>query len=315
MNMTAITYFKKVAELMSFTKAADALYVSQQSVSLQIKHLEESYHVQLFERKPSLKLTEAGRLLLQAANDVINRENELLDQLALGKTEYHDTLTIGLPPNRSSHFASEFIPVFMEKYPNMSISIIEKTSSSLPVAVQQNEIDFALVLLSENDMLINPLLFTSIPLETEDLYLVVADSLLKKNFRSQYPACLEKFSQGVLIEDFADFPMFLRPLSSRSHRAIVEYLRQRGKKPYIRIHTTTTSALLPLCAAGYGVFFSPPRLLRYLMEGQGAMFENLRVFPILDFDDKRQLTLIYHNGKYLTNPMRDGIDIIKRSFD
>ena len=52
MNMTDIQCFIKVTELMSFTKAAEALYTSQQAVSLHIKHLENTYKVQLFERKP-----------------------------------------------------------------------------------------------------------------------------------------------------------------------------------------------------------------------------------------------------------------------
>lgn len=48
MNMTDIQCFIKVTELMSFTKAAEALYTSQQAVSLHIKHLENTYKVQLF---------------------------------------------------------------------------------------------------------------------------------------------------------------------------------------------------------------------------------------------------------------------------
>ena len=80
MNMTDIQCFIKVTELMSFTKAAEALYTSQQAVSLHIKHLENTYKVQLFERKPSLKLTTSGQALLEAARDIIERENRLINQ-------------------------------------------------------------------------------------------------------------------------------------------------------------------------------------------------------------------------------------------
>ena len=81
MNMTDIQCFIKVTELMSFTKAAEALYTSQQAVSLHIKHLENTYKVQLFERKPSLKLTTSGQALLEAARDIIERENRLINSL------------------------------------------------------------------------------------------------------------------------------------------------------------------------------------------------------------------------------------------
>ena len=55
LNMTDIACFLKVIECGSFSKASEEMYVSQQAVSLHIKHLEDTYKVQLFERKPALK--------------------------------------------------------------------------------------------------------------------------------------------------------------------------------------------------------------------------------------------------------------------
>ena len=118
MNMTDIQCFIKVTELMSFTKAAEALYTSQQAVSLHIKHLENTYKVQLFERKPSLKLTPSGQMLLEAARDIIDRENRLLNQFITMQDEFVGEITIGLPPNRSTAFVCEFTPHFSSEYPN-----------------------------------------------------------------------------------------------------------------------------------------------------------------------------------------------------
>ena len=125
MNMTDIQCFIKVTELMSFTKAAEALYTSQQAVSLHIKHLESTYKVQLFERKPSLKLTPSGQMLLEAARDIIDRENQLLNQFITMQDEFVGEITIGLPPNRSTAFVCEFTPHFSSEYPNMTIHLVE----------------------------------------------------------------------------------------------------------------------------------------------------------------------------------------------
>ena len=124
MNMTDIQCFIKVTELMSFTKAAEALYTSQQAVSLHIKHLESTYKVQLFERKPSLKLTPSGQMLLEAARDIIDRENQLLNQFITMQDEFVGEITIGLPPNRSTAFVCEFTPHFSSEYPNMTIHLV-----------------------------------------------------------------------------------------------------------------------------------------------------------------------------------------------
>lgn len=126
MNMTDIQCFIKVTELMSFTKAAEALYTSQQAVSLHIKHLENTYKVQLFERKPSLKLTTSGQALLEAARDIIERENRLINQFTTMQDDFVGEIVIGLPPNRSTAFVCEFIPHFSREYPNMTIHLVEK---------------------------------------------------------------------------------------------------------------------------------------------------------------------------------------------
>ena len=94
MNMTDIQCFIKVTELMSFTKAAEALYTSQQAVSLHIKHLENTYKVQLFERKPSLKLTTSGQALLEAARDIIERENRLINQFTTMQDDFVGEIVI-----------------------------------------------------------------------------------------------------------------------------------------------------------------------------------------------------------------------------
>ena len=112
MNMTDIEYFLKVAELMSFSKAAEALFVTQQAVSLHVKHLEETYGVRLFERHPSLRLTPAGYRLIDAARDIINRENRLVSEISNSREQFEGEISIGLPPNRSTAYVNAFFPLF-----------------------------------------------------------------------------------------------------------------------------------------------------------------------------------------------------------
>lgn len=314
MNMTAIQCFLKVVELMSFSKAADALYVSQQAVSLHIKALEDSYHIKLFERKPSLKLTESGQLLYEAALDIIERENKLLNQFTVSQKEFRGEIAIGLPPNRSMAFANGFIPLFSEQYPNMTVNLIEKTSSDLPASIKYNEIDLALPLISQNLQAIDSRLFEIMQLETEDLYLVISDDMLKQHFKDQYPDCKTTFLEGIALNDFADIPMFLHPSSSHMHETIVSYLVQNGTTPFIRVKTSLTSSLVTLCAGGYGIFFTSPLLLRYLYSEYPNYLPILNIFPVNEFRRKRKTMLIYHKKKLLTKPLQDSISIIRQIY-
>lgn len=315
MNMSDIQCFIKVVECMSFSKAADALYISQQAVSLHIKHLEESYQVQLFERRPKLKLTHSGQLLLEAARDIIDRETALLEQFNVSKDFCTGDLSIGLPPNRSTPFVNEFIPVFSKSYPNMTVKLVEKTSARLPISILQNEIDLALILVSPSTLpyseRLDPDTFNIQPLETEDLYLVISDGLLAAHFPERYPGCAAEFAKGVSLFELSKIPMFLHPDTSRLHESIYNKLLQNGTPPFIRIKTTLTSSLLSLCEQGYGIFFSNLMSLKYLYDMQRHCFDNLWIFPVLEFQNTRQTLLIHHRKKRLTRPMSDSIGMIR----
>lgn len=314
MNLTAVQCFLKVVEFMSFSKAADALYISQQAVSIHIRSLEDTYRVKLFERKPSLKLTESGQLLYEAALDIIERENKLLNQFTVSQKEFRGEISIGLPPNRSMAFANGFIPLFSARYPNMTVNLIEKTSSNLPPAIKYNEIDLALPLISQDSESIDSRLFEILQLETEDLYLVISDDMLKKYFKDQYPGCKKDFLSGVALNDFADIPMFLHPSSSHMHETIVAYLVQNGTTPFIRVKTSLTSSLVTLCAKGYGIFFTSPLLLRYLYSEYPNYLPILNIFPVNEFLRKRKTMLIYHKKKLLTKPLQDSISFIQQIY-
>ena len=187
MNMTDVEYFVKVAELMSFSKAAEALYVTQQAVSLHVKHLEDTYGVRLFERKPSLRLTPAGKRMLEAARDISEREQRLISEFSSSRDQFDGEISIGLPPNRSTAFVNEFFPVFCKAYPRMSLRLDERTSSNLSAAVRHNEIDIALPLQADYTGEYDPDTFQTIPLETESLYLVISDDMLRAAFPELSP--------------------------------------------------------------------------------------------------------------------------------
>lgn len=314
MNMYDVNCFIKVVELMSFSKAAEELYISQQAVSIHIKNLEETYHVKLFERKPALKLTEPGKILLSTAYKIIQQEERMVDQLNFIGNDYHGEISIGLPPNRSAAFASGFIPLFSKKYPDLTIRLMELSSTDLFAAVKQNKIDLALPLLPSTDSIPEAYLYVPIPLEVEKCHIVISNSLLAEYFPDQYPACKKKFQAGVSLQDFAGIPMFLRPSTSRLHREIVERLSQNGTPPFIRLNTSMTSAMIPLCAEGYGMLFCPPMILQYLYEEHPKPFKSLNVFPMNDEWGMRKSILIYHKLKYISQPLSDSIQLIQENY-
>ena len=244
MNMSDIHCFFAVVACGSFSKASESLYISQQAVSLHIKHLEETYNTVLFERKPALKLTPAGKILLDAANEIIQREQVLADALENSRTNYTGELSIGLPANRSIAFANEFIPQFSSLYPNMSINLREEYSSNLSRELIRNRIDLALPLVSDTTAKLDTNLLEVQPIEAETLYIVISNDLLRQTMPDEYPECKERYRSGVSLHQFAHLPLFLHPSNSAFHLEIQNAIKAHGITPFIRVKTSLTSSLL-----------------------------------------------------------------------
>ncbi len=313
MNLTAFRYFIKVAQLMSFTKAAEELYISQQSVSMQIKRLETEYHVRLFERKPSLKLTPVGETFLLFAKEIVSADEILIDQINAFHYDFYGTITIGLPANRTQAFAREFVPRFSERFPHMSVSLYEKPTASLLEAVQQNEVDLAVIFSAVNDRP-DPLTLRYKILTLEPLYVVVADNLLRRYLPERFPACKETFREGITIESLRDFPLIVRPSSSSIHRRIVEDLRNKGCQPNILVQSATTSSMIPLCVRGYGVIFCTPMLLRMLQEEYDRQMNSLNLFPVIGYEHVHQASIVWHKNKFCSTPIQESMSIIEDIF-
>lgn len=81
MDITSLYYFSELAKDLHMTRTANRLFISQQTLSNHILRLEEYYGTQLFYRKPSLSLTNAGEFVLAFANIVIKEETNLKDIL------------------------------------------------------------------------------------------------------------------------------------------------------------------------------------------------------------------------------------------
>jgi DNA-binding transcriptional LysR family regulator len=118
--------FESAARNLSFTKAAEELFVTQSAVSRQIKALEDHLGVALFERRPrSLILTEAGQSLYAVTTDVLDRLQTAVDQLGSGSRARQVSITT------TTGFASLWLiprlPRFTEAHPGIDVRISATT--------------------------------------------------------------------------------------------------------------------------------------------------------------------------------------------
>ena len=149
MNNDALKTFLVLAELQSFRKTAQQLYIAQSTVSSRIQELEKELGQTLFDRKPrSMTLTPAGHRLIPIARRMIDLEKDLRDE-AVSHTVWR--LNLGISDSIYYSFMDKFFPEFIYSYPDISLSIISKSSSVMLNMLRDNELDLCVSFLPGSD--------------------------------------------------------------------------------------------------------------------------------------------------------------------
>lgn len=153
--------FIAVATTGSISKAAEVCFVSQPSLSLQMRNLEESLQIQLFERtSKGVALTTAGEILLKHAHKVLSQIQEALNEVKGTELIPQGTVAIGMPLSIAKFIAAPLIERSKKLFPSVFIQILEMGSAYVPDMLVKGEIDLGITfklaeqkgLVSENIM-------------------------------------------------------------------------------------------------------------------------------------------------------------------
>jgi LysR family cyn operon transcriptional activator len=148
MELRQLRYFLKTKELLSFTSAAKALNISQSTLSQQIGQLENELRIPLFDRiGKRIMLTEAGEMFSKYADQSIKSATDGQLQLNELKNLSAGSVIIGVTHGLSSLLTNALIS-FTDTYPKINIRIIIGTSEELTDRLNQFELDFAFIFLS-----------------------------------------------------------------------------------------------------------------------------------------------------------------------
>lgn len=145
MDTKNLTTFIYVAELRSFTKAADRLGFSQSTVSFQIKQMENELGCQLFERiNHTVQLTEKGREVLEYAHQINRMTRELKDSMKEETASGY--IRLAMADSLCTSLLSRDFLHFRELYPNIALKIIAAGTEEMFRLMNHNEADAILTL-------------------------------------------------------------------------------------------------------------------------------------------------------------------------
>ena len=144
MELRQIRYFVTVAKTLNFSEASKSLFITQGTLSQQIKQLEDELGCQLFERSShNVSLTEAGAEMLPLALETLKTSSECFQRISDLKKGVSGTLNIGLTTSFRG-ILNNALKVYLKEYPNVKLQIVYQNIGDLMKMLGEHEIDFFL---------------------------------------------------------------------------------------------------------------------------------------------------------------------------
>lgn len=145
LTLRQIEVFNAVARLQNYTRAAEELHLSQPAVSMQIKHLEDSVGLPLFEQVgKKIHLTDAGKHMLEYGRHMVDLLLEADEVFEAMKGVERGTLSISVATT-ASHFATRLLAAFSHKHDGITISLDITNREALRYQLENNERDLVIM--------------------------------------------------------------------------------------------------------------------------------------------------------------------------
>jgi len=175
MNIRDLKYVVTVAEEMSFGRAADKVFVSQPTISAQIKKLEDEIGVQIFERaQKKFLVTKVGGEIVEKARIILNEIAQIQKIANNSKDPFAGELLIGAFPTLSSYFFPKITLKIATKFPKLKLFLLEEKTEELLKKLKNGQIDAAFLAMPSENNEVSKNIYNSLNAEkifTEDFLL------------------------------------------------------------------------------------------------------------------------------------------------
>ena len=145
MDIRQLQNFVEVCKYMSFTRASQNLFISQQGMSKSIKTLENELGVNLFIRnKSTLSLTDYGSILLKYAKKICDENQHAIEEINQLRDKYSSDIRLGVAFGLANFMPERLFSDFKAIHPDITLTVIEFDDYALDTAIAAGEIDIAL---------------------------------------------------------------------------------------------------------------------------------------------------------------------------
>ena len=245
-------YFAAVADKRSFTRAADQLHITQQTLSAHIAALERELNCQLLLRRTPLELTYAGEVFLRYALQFQREYHALRHEFCDITGNQKGLLRVGIAYTRGRILMPRIISGFQERYPNVQVDLVEASNEELHARLLDGSVDLAVAAFPQS--------LPDIQMEEfyeEEVCMLVPRSLLP--LAERVPAGPVLSTQELAA--FRKCPFLMGVPQDIGGQLGRRQLKAAGFYPQIRAQSENMETLLALCVQGVGICFCPDCLI------------------------------------------------------
>ncbi|ASF44801.1 LysR substrate-binding domain-containing protein [Methylovulum psychrotolerans] len=251
MNLRDLHYLIAVADLRSFVQAAERCHISQPTLSTQIKKVEDSLGVQIFERTNKKVLpTELGEQIIASARRILQEVGHINELARIAQDPLAGNLRLGAFPTLATYIFPQLVPLIKQTLPKVRLILVEEKTEQLLQQLKQGQIDAALLALP----IIDDYLAT-VELFADEFFLAVAADHPLASKATVNPADLS--GQALLLLDEGH--------CLRGHA--LQICQLNGLQEQQDVRATGLETLRQMVRAGTGITFMPRVAIRTHDEG------------------------------------------------
>ena len=264
MNFSSMEYFIALAEERSFTRAAQRLMVTQQTLSAHIAGIERELGVRLVNRKVPLTLTYAGEVLLDYARRIERERRAMEQEFADIAGDAQGLLSVGIASTRGRLLLPRAITAFHERKPGVRIFVDEEENEELVEGMREGRVDMAVATFPPSVTGLEVHL-----LRTEQIVLLVSWALLRELYGEEARQVSEEVVRKESLAPLASCPFLLLGRHDEPGDLSRRLLASAGIDSDPRVISSNSETLVELALQDMGATFVPADLAR-AMVGDGA---------------------------------------------
>lgn len=252
MDIRALRYFTETVRLNSFSRAADALHVTQSTVSKMVRQLEDEVDAPLLVREGrSLQLTDTGRVVYEQGQQILAAMQRLDAEVRDTRTLRQGRLEIGIPP-MINILCTPVLKAFRERHPGIAIVLKEDTGPQIEQRVANGELEIGMTVLPADP----ELELQTLPVARYPMWVVAQAGRFQKNRATLRCAQLDGMPLVMLNNEFG---------LTRSLRGV---FREHGIEPEIVAQSAQWDWLVAMALAGMGAALLPEPFIHRIATDQ-----------------------------------------------